>query len=294
MAATDRVKVLGICGSARHASTEWAVKLALSTAESLGYVDTDFVNLGEYKLTPCTGCMKCFGWQHPADAPLPKCYESEDDTEKLFEKFLASDGVILGTPSYVLGVTSLTRIFMEKAHQMGPMSFTKFAGWMRHKPIGAITVGGVDIAGQESIAGDIWIWAIGLGMLPVGSWPTFDDPNPQASEHGGLVSTVDGRAIYGKDALSRDACRTVPPTQGIRNERALRNVGRHVAHVALVSRLGVRAVKDGDYQVPRPISFTRYSVKAKKNSWVQKLMDEGVIKYVPKTEVAGELNPWEE
>ncbi len=190
---SEKVKILGICGSARHASTEWGVKLSLKTAEKLGYVETEFVNLGQYKLVPCVGCMKCFGWHHPADAERPKCYELEDDTEELLTKMMESDGLIFGTPIYTLGVSSLSRILMEKAHMFGPMSFTKFSGRMRYKPIGVITVGGVDTAGQEVCAQDMWMWAQGLGMVPVGSWPTREDPNPQASVHGGLVSTVDAK-----------------------------------------------------------------------------------------------------
>ncbi|MDP6180569.1 MAG: flavodoxin family protein [Desulfatiglandales bacterium] len=210
MVQKEGVKILGVCGSARKASTHWAVKLALKTAESLGYVDTDYVSLGDCKLVPCTGCMKCFGWNQPADAEIPKCYEFEDVTELLLTKMMESDGLIVGTPVYTLGVTSLSRIFMEKAHMFGPMSFDKFSGRMRGKPCGVVTVGGVDTAGQEVVAQDIWMWAQGLGMYPEGSWPTRDDPNPQASVHGAIVSTVDGRQIYGKSALSKEACRTVP------------------------------------------------------------------------------------
>src|SRR3990170_3694085 len=218
MADAGRVRILGIGGSPRHASTEWAVKLALTTAESVGYADTEYIHLRDHDLRPCNGCMKCFGWQHRADAPGPKCYDAkgeEDDMEYILGRMLVSDGFILGTPVYTLGVTGLTRLFMEKAHQFGPMSFTKWAGALRYRPIGVITVGGVDIAGQEVVAQDIWMWAMGLGLVPIGTWPTRQDPNPQAAEHGAIVSTVDGRVIYGKDALSRAACRTSPPTQGI-------------------------------------------------------------------------------
>lgn len=197
---------------------------------------------------------------------------------------MESDGLIVGTPVYTLGVTSLSRIFMEKAHMFGPMSFDKFSGRMRGKPCGVVTVGGVDTAGQEVVAQDIWMWAQGLGMYPEGSWPTRDDPNPQASVHGALVSTVDGRQIYGKSALSKEACRTVPPTQGSRNERAIRNVGRHVGVAAMTLKLGKAAFAEGSYNAPEIIPFTRYSVKPRKGSWVQQMIDEGKVVYVPKAE----------
>jgi multimeric flavodoxin WrbA len=278
---TPKVKILGINASPRHATTEWGVKLALQAAESLGYVETDYVCLGDYDLKPCTGCMKCFGWQHPAEEGL-QCYEWKDDTGILLQKMVEMDGLIFGTPVYTLGVTSLARILMEKAHMFGPMSFTRAARWLAYKPCGAITVGGVAIAGQESCALSIWHWATGLAMLPVGSWPTVDDPNPQNSEHGGMVSTVDARTIYGKNALSREACRTVPPTQGIRNERCLRNVGRQVAVTAMVTKLGRQTFYERSLKEPNFQSFVKYSVRPKPGSWIDKLTKEGKVIYAGK------------
>lgn len=280
----EKVKVLGICGSARHASTQWAVELALKTSEELGYIETECINLGDYNLKPCTGCMKCFGWQHSAEASGPDCYEHLDDTKIVLGKMMEADGIILGTPVYALGVTGLTRIVMEKAHQFGPMSFTKFASRIRNKPIGVITVGGVDTAGQEVTAVDIWFWAIGIGLVPIGNWPTRNDPNPQASEHGALVSAVDARTIYGRYSLSVKECRTNPPTQGIRNERAIRNVGRHTGTAAMMLKLGQKALKEGGYASPELISFTKYSVKPKKGSWIEHLINTGIIQFAPKSE----------
>jgi len=284
MTGKEKVKIVGFNGSARKASTHWAVNMALETAAEYDYVETEQINLGDYKLIPCNGCMKCFGWQHPADAETPECYGQDDDAGKLLTKMMNSDGIIFGTPVYTLGITALARILAEKAHMFGPMSFTKFSGTMRYKPCGVITVGGVDTAGQEVCAQDVWMWAMGLGMVNVGSWPTRLDPNPMASVHGGIVSTCDGRVIYGKDALSKAACRTIPPTQGWRNEKSIRNVGRHVAVAAMQAKLGMRAFQEEEYASPEIIPFTRYSVKPRKNSWVKHLMDEGKVEFVPKAD----------
>jgi multimeric flavodoxin WrbA len=276
----EKVKILGINGSARHATTEWGVKLALEAAESLGYVETEYVCLGDYHLVPCTGCMKCFGWQHKADEGL-RCYEWNDDTQVLFEKMVEMDGLILGCPIYTLGVNSLTRIFMEKAHMFGPMSFGRGARMLAYKPCAAITVGGQQVAGQEAAGLAIWHWAVGIAMIPVGSWPTVEDPNPQNSNHGAFVTTTDARTIYGKDALSRAACRTVPPTNGIRNERCLRNTGRQVAVTAMITKMGRQSFLK-EYDEPRFQSFVKYSVKPKPGSWIEKLMKEGKVIYIDK------------
>jgi len=278
---TEKVKILGINASPRHATTEYGVELALEAAEAQGYVETEYVCLGDYDLKSCSGCMKCFGWQHPADEGL-RCYEWNDDTEILMKKMVEMDGLVFGTPVYTLGVTSLARILMEKCHMFGPMSFSRGARMLAYKPIGAITVGGQAIAGQEACARDIWYWAVGIAMIPVGSWPTVEDPNPQNASHGGLVTTVDARIIYGKNALSKEACRTIPPTQGSRNERCLRNVGRQVAVTAMITKLGRQEFLKQGLEEPHFQSFVRYSVKPKPGSWVDKLVKEGKVIYLGK------------
>jgi len=278
---TEKIKILGINTSARHATTEWGVKLALKAAESLGYVETEYVCLGDYDLKPCTGCMKCFGWQHPADEGL-RCYEWNDDTHILLKKMVEMDGLILGTPVYTLGINALGRMFMEKCHMFGSLSFGRGERMVAYKPVGAIAVGGQAISGQEACAVSIWYWAIGLGMLPVGAWATVDDPNPENANLAGLVSTVDARVIYGKDALSKAACRTVPPTQGVRNERSLRNVGRSVAVTTMIVKLGRKAFLESGLKAPQFQGFVKYSVKPKPGSWLDKLMKEGKVAYVGK------------
>ena len=278
---TSKVKILGINGSARHANTELAVKEALKAAKGMGYVETEYVSLGDYKLVPCTGCMKCFGFQHPAGEGL-KCYEFHDDSEVLLHKMHESDGLIFGAPVYVVGVNALSKILMDKASMFGPMSFTRYCGGMRQKPLGVIAVGGGDSGGQEIVGLEIRTWAHALGMMTVGPWPTREDPNPQCSTYGAFPTTTDAINVYAKNGITKEATRTIPPTQGSRNMRSIRNTGRHVAHAAMVLAMGKSMFKESGLKEPDMIPFPRYSVKPKPGSWIQKLIDEGKVQYVPK------------
>ena len=47
-------------------------------------------------------------------------------------------------------------------------------------------------------------------------------------------------------------------------------------------KLGKKAFDEGNYESPVLIPFTRYSVKPKQGSWVQKLIDDGRVKYISK------------
>ena len=85
----EKVKILGVSGSPRrNGNTATMMKFTLKAAESMDYVETEFVSLGDHKLVPCCGCMKCFGWQAPADDPY-KCYKYNDDIEIMSSTILS-------------------------------------------------------------------------------------------------------------------------------------------------------------------------------------------------------------
>jgi hypothetical protein len=55
-----------------------------------------------------------------------------------------------------------------------------------------------------------------------------------------------------------------------------------VAVAAMTLKLGKAAFEEKGLKSPEIIPFTRYSVKPKKKSWVQQLINEGKVVYVPK------------
>ena len=276
----EKVKILGISGSPRReGNTAGMVKYCLEWAETMGYVETEYLSLADYKLVPCTGCMKCFGYMAPADAEY-QCYESKDDIKLLAPKVAECDGLLIGFPVYAGGVPSLLRIFMEKLHHFAPMSFTRHAGALRFKALGIISQGGAAYGGQELTNKIMAAAGAGLGMYVVNTWPTVDSPQPQSTFTGGILTCIDGVAIYGKGAWTKEATRTVPPVSGSRNERTLRNLGRHLAVAAMTMKLGRKAFVEGGYKEPELISFTRYALRPKAGSYVDKLVKEGKVVYV--------------
>ena len=87
-----KLKIFGVNGSARHANTETAVQIALRAAEDTGYAETDYICLGDHDLTPCDGCMKCFGWQAPDDGEI-YCRKYNDDFGEILKKVVACDAL---------------------------------------------------------------------------------------------------------------------------------------------------------------------------------------------------------
>ncbi len=276
----SKVKILGVSGSARHATTESAVKLALDAAEKTGYAKTEYLSLADYKLMPCTGCMKCFGYMAPLDGEL-KCYEwPEDEMGPVAQKVLDCDALIFGSPVYVVGVTAQARMFMEKMHWLGYFSSTKWFGSLTYKPVGLITVVGSNC--HETVMGHMVDWALGLGMIPVHAPPTREDTLPTTSTHGGMATCIDAYSVYAKDAIMASGTRTVPPTQGIRNERSLRNLGRNTVAVAQMIMAGKKSLKEQGIKLPEILSFKKYSVTPKRGTFIEKMIKEGKIEYAPK------------
>jgi len=282
----EKVRILGISGSPRKdGNTAGMVKFCLEAAETMGYVETEYLSLADYEFKPCTGCMRCFGFMAPADDEY-KCYDHEDDGIKfLAPKVAACDGLLLGLPIYSGGPPGLFRIFMEKLHHFGPMSFTKYSGGLRYRAMGIITQGGQLYGGQET--NFMLLSALGsiLGMYIANAWPTSDAPMPSSTFFGGVLTTIDGSVVYGKNAWRKEGTRTVPPVSGSRNERSLKNLGRHLAESAMVMKLGRETFNKAAFKETEVIPFTKYSVKPKPGSYVDKLIKEGKVTFVSQEEL---------
>jgi multimeric flavodoxin WrbA len=275
-----KVKILGISGSPRHSgNTAGMVKYCLEWAEKVGYVKTEYLSLADYELKPCTGCMKCFGYIAP-EGDEYKCYEFDDDIKILAPKVAECDGLLIGFPVYSLGVPGNVRIFMDKLHHFGPMSFTKFSGGLRYKALAIISQGGQLYGGQELNFWHVSAWGQTLGMHVTNAWPTVEAPMPSSTFFGGILSTIDGSEIYGKNAWRKESTRTVPPVSGSRNERSLKNLGRHLAAAAMILKLGKKSFEEKGFKEPDLIPFTKYSVKPKKGSYVDQLIKEGKVTFV--------------
>jgi multimeric flavodoxin WrbA len=77
---------------------------ALEAAKAKG-AEVKLIRICDYHLSPCNGCMACFGTK--------KCV-NEDDGETLYQEIMKADGVIMGSPSYFQGVTAQMKTFIDR------------------------------------------------------------------------------------------------------------------------------------------------------------------------------------
>lgn len=70
-------------------------------------IEVDFCNLGEIKMSHCSGCNLCYKTGH--------CY-MDDDAEKLSYRIEKSDGIVFGSPTYASNVSGIMKDFIDRGH----------------------------------------------------------------------------------------------------------------------------------------------------------------------------------
>jgi multimeric flavodoxin WrbA len=98
------MKLIGILGSPRRdGNTAYLLEETLKDLKDK--VKTEIFFLKDYEIKPCDGCHYC--------EERGKC-KIEDDMQKLYQMLEESDIIILASPSYMGGITSRMRAFMER------------------------------------------------------------------------------------------------------------------------------------------------------------------------------------
>ena len=148
------IHVLGISGSPRIGATHRLVQAALLGACEVPGTTTEFVSLDGKEIHGCTGCGQC--------ARLGRCV-IEDDMQPLYDRLVAADAIILGTPVYYGSASALAKAFMERVQALGSSEKK-----LRLKVGGAIASGQGRNGGQETTIQGIQLWMHINDMLPVG------------------------------------------------------------------------------------------------------------------------------
>lgn len=131
-------KILGISGSPRNKSTEYALGEALKSIESRDGIETSMIMLRGKKIAPCNGCGYC------KKNKTWCCLK--DDFEPLLKEFMEADAYLFGSPVYAYGPTPQLSAFFSR---MRPL-FHVYPELMRDKIGSAFAVGGTRNGGEEA------------------------------------------------------------------------------------------------------------------------------------------------
>ena len=125
------MKVLGISGSPRAGgNTDILIKTGLEALAAEG-AETDFLSLADRPIKPCMGCGGC------AKAEGVRCVQEDPAFEGIIDRFIAADGVLIGSPVYF---GSATPQIMALLHRVGYVARQQKESFLRRKAGAAIVV----------------------------------------------------------------------------------------------------------------------------------------------------------
>ena len=172
------VKILGIaCSPRKGMTTAKAVQAALDAAKGVDpRIEIELIDLG--------------GLSIAGYSPKPP----QDDFTAILPKLQdpALGGLIIGSPSYFRGMSSLCKAFIERC---APLRDPKMV--LANKPIGVVAVGVFRNGGQEMTIEQIQAAMLCFGMVAVGG-------NAPAFQGATVVSTKDG---ISEDELGLDTAK---------------------------------------------------------------------------------------
>ena len=223
----EKVKILGISGAHRkNQTTEHMLEECMESARQLGpWVETEIVHLMDYEIKPCIGCCACYT---DVDEEHNTFYCSQkDDCWKVLQKIIEADGIIAASPVYWGGMSGRLRTFIDRTLGFCHGSSTKFRGCCGKKIGAALSIGWDVHGGEEFVIDDIHHWYLTMDTIVVGA----GHHHPHGTYVGGAVykqpyATPTG---YHRDTFGM---------------RSVRGTGKRVAEVALLYKLGHKALME--------------------------------------------------
>ncbi|KXH76568.1 MAG: hypothetical protein AM326_02235 [Candidatus Thorarchaeota archaeon SMTZ-45] len=198
--------ILGINGSPRgeRSNSRFLLSKALEAAsEVLADDSTEILDIAGFQIRHCTGCDAC--------VRKKPCPESEhDDMPKIEEKLALANGIIIAAPSYFTSVPGILKDLIDRSRTMKMLDHQ-----LKDKVFGAITYAGLRYGGQEHVIDVLNRYALGQGMIVVGSvgspvkHGTFGSGSMQTDEGKWRNAESDALAIDASEELGRRVARLV-------------------------------------------------------------------------------------
>lgn len=196
--------IVGICGSPKkeRSNTRYLLEKVEAASDILSEgktkrVATVLLDISDFEIRHCTGCDTC--------VRKKPCPESEhDDIPKIEGKLLKADGIIIAAPSYFTAVPGVLKDFIDRSRPMKMLDHQ-----LKDKLFGAITYAGLRYGGQEHVIDYLNRYALGQGMIVIGSVGspvrdgTFGSGSMQTDEGEWRSAKKDQLAVEGSLQLGR-------------------------------------------------------------------------------------------
>jgi len=220
----NKIRIVGLSSSPRHANTEVLLKEALNAAkEAYPEINIEFYSLKAKVIKHCYDCKACE--RRHAMSLAEQCV-LKDDWAEVVRPLVdpVPNGIIMASPVYFSDVNAQMRAFMERCTSLvKPFWFPSIpfpAPDFSRTAAGGISVGFHRHGGQESAILTIMRFCAIMGMAVVGSV----DPDHGPIGYYGGAGWEDVSGNPGREAVKQDAW-------GLFSARVL---GRKVARTAIM------------------------------------------------------------
>ncbi|MDR1407478.1 MAG: flavodoxin family protein, partial [Tannerella sp.] len=110
------MKVTIINGSPRkHGATGKILQTFRQYLQGKDNMEVYYIHLADYRLMPCTGCERCYR--------TGACHLG-DRAEEINRMIAESQGIIIGSPTYVSNVSGILKNYIDRGHIVVEQSFT--------------------------------------------------------------------------------------------------------------------------------------------------------------------------
>ena len=162
------MKILAIMGSPRKKGNTYKLTRKIEEEmKALGKVEFEYLFLQDINLKPCKGCFVCISKGED------RCPLKDDERNEIVHRIMDADGIILASPVYVMHVTWLMKILVDRlAYLCHRPEFFK------QKAIAVSTTGGI---GLKETLDYIELVAGGWGMNVVDKLGIETPPWPKTA-----------------------------------------------------------------------------------------------------------------
>ena len=155
----SQIKLLGISGSPRRGATAYAVQEALSYAETLGDVETEFISVRGREIKFCIHCDYCVRKKEGC--------VFEDDVARTYPSMEEADAWLLGTPVYQGTMSGQLKAVLDRCRAIVARDIDA----LKDKVGAGIATGGDRVGGQEPAIAAIHAFYLANKMIPISGGP---------------------------------------------------------------------------------------------------------------------------
>jgi len=144
------MKILAVsCSPRKQGNTEIMLGEALQGAKADG-AEVELYSVSGKNIQPCDGCWSCM--------KEGQCH-IKDDMQELYDKLLAADGIIFGTPIYFYAMTAQAKTVMDRTMPLGHPKRN-----LANKVGGVVVIAGS--LGLIDAVKDLYFYIVSHRMLP--------------------------------------------------------------------------------------------------------------------------------